>query len=195
MKCILFAAALLSSSMAATLAVKGPLTEKSAYHLHEVFVQNSGARLDSSPYKQYNVTLGYISNVDSQDADQLTKVINGWLEANREKIRGMKFRVDQAESDSKRVMITGEHMTNEFYCLRDGLRTAVEAAKVPSGRHYTLALNGKGIFVPSIYVGDIAGFTPKRVTQTINRRIEQSHIIHNDPYFEVEVDNLRLYQN
>ncbi|MBW8308467.1 MAG: hypothetical protein K0M45_02310 [Candidatus Paracaedibacteraceae bacterium] len=195
MKSILFAATLLSSSMAATLAVKGPLTEKSAYHLHEVFVQNSGAKLEGAPYTQYNVTLGYITNVDPQDSDQLTKVINRWLEGNRDKVRGMKFRADRAESDAKRVMIAGEHITNEFYCLRDGLRTAVEAAKVPSGRHYTLALNSRGIFVPSIYIGDITGFKPQQVTRTINRRIEQSNIIHNDPYFEVEVDNLKLSQN
>ncbi len=195
MKYILFAATLLSSSMAATLAIKGPLTEKSAYDLHEVFVQNSGTKLEGTPYKEYNVTLGYIENVDPRDADKLAKVVNEWLASNRDKIRGMKFRVDKAESVTKRVMITGEHITNEFYCLRDGLRATVEAAKVPSGRHYTLALNSKGIFVPSVYVGDISGFTPKRVTQTINRRIEQSHIIHKDSYFEVEVDNLSLYQN
>lgn len=185
---------MMSASMAATLVVKGPLTEKSAYHLHEVFVQNSGAKLDAAPYKQYDVALGYINNVDSQDIDYMGKVVNQWLGSNRGKIRGMRFRIDRAETDSKRVMITGEHITNEFYALREGLRCAVESATPPSGRRYKLALNCKGIFVPSIYVGNISGFPPKRVAKTINRRIEQSHIIHKDSYFEVEVDNLRLYQ-
>lgn len=195
MKAILFATALLSSSMAATLTLKGPLTEKSAYHLHEAFVQSSGAYLGNAPYQGYNMTLGDIRDVDAKDVAELTKVINNWLQENVNAIRGMKFNVGKAETDSKHVIIKGEYMTSDFYLLRDGLRQAIESAKVPSGREYTLWSNCHGIFVPSIYVGDIKGFTPKQVIHRINRRIQQSQIIHKDPYFEIEVGNLKLYQN
>jgi hypothetical protein len=192
----LIAAVLLgySSSMATTLTIKGPLTEQSAYHMHEVFVQNSGAKLDRVPYTGYTVSLGYVENVAEKDAEHMATVVDKWLQAHGQQIRGLKFRVDRAETDSKRVMITGEHLTNDFFRLRDGLRQAVESANPPSGRHYTLVLNQQGIFVPSVYVGDIQGFPPRKVVKTINRRIEQSHIIHKCSYFEVEVDGLRLYR-
>lgn len=194
MRIILVAATLVSSAMASTLVVKGPLTEKTAYHLLEAFVQDSGANLDAVPYKGYNVTLGYVKDVAPQDTDYMSIVINKWLQDHADQIRGMNFRVDRAESDSKKLMITGEHITNDFYKLRYSLQSAVSSATPPSGRRYALALNHKGIFVPSIYVGDIEGKTAKQVVRTINRRIEQSHIIHKDHYFEIDVNNLRLYQ-
>lgn len=60
--------------MAATLAIKGPLTEKSAYNMHERFVQNSGAKLDKNSYKDYTVTLGFISKIDDKDAAYMEDV-------------------------------------------------------------------------------------------------------------------------
>ncbi|WP_010302294.1 hypothetical protein [Candidatus Odyssella thessalonicensis] len=194
MKIILAAASILSSTMAATLAIKGPLTEKSSYHLHEAFVQNSGAKVNGTPYQGYEVALGYISNVAPQDIDYMTKFINGWLQQQAQKTRLVKFSIDRAEANARQVVITGDYMTNDFYQLRYKLQDALKSATPPSGRRYTLDLNNNGVAVPSIYVGEISGFTPNQVKRRINRRIEQSHIIHNDPYFEVEMNNLQVHQ-
>lgn len=194
MRFVFFAAALVSSSMAATLAIKGPLTEKSAYNMHERFVQNSGAKLDKNSYKDYTVTLGFISKIDDKDAAYMEDVMRKWLTANGKQISGTQFSVGKCEVVNNKVMINGDYVYNKFYNLRDSLGGVIESATPPSGKKYNLATNCMGVFTPSVYVGDIKGFTAKQVTRRVNRRIEQSNIIHNDPYFEVDVESLKIYR-
>ncbi len=195
MRFVFLSAILMSSSMAATLAVKGALTEKSAYNMHERFVQNSGAKLDQHPYKNYTVELGSISNIDDKDAPYMADVMTKWLAANGQNIRGVKFDIARCEVlKGKKVMMVGDYIYNDMYNLRDSLSEAIESSTPPSGKKYRLSTNCKGNFSPSVYVGDIKGFTPKQVTRRVNRRISQSEIIHAQPYFEVEVDSLRVYR-
>ena len=194
MRFVFLSAALISTSMAATLAIKGPLTEKSAYNMHERFVQNSGAKLDQHPYKNYTVELGSVSNIDDKDVAYMSDVMTKWLKANGTNLRGGKFDIARCEViGGKKVMMVGDYIYNDMFSLRDSLTDAIESATPPSGKKYSLSTNCKGNFVPSVYVGDIKGFTPKDVARRINRRINQSEIIHDQPYFEVEVDSLRAY--
>lgn len=194
MRFVFLSAALLSSSMAATLAIKGPLTEVSAYNIHERFVQNSGAKLDQHPYKDYTVELGSISQIDDKDVAYMTDVMNKWVLANGKNLRGVKFDIARCEIlGGKKVMLVGDYVYNDIFNLRDSLSEAIESSAPPSGKRYSLRTNCKGNFSPSVYVGDIKGFTPKQVVRRVNRRINHSEIIHDQPYFEVEVDSLRVY--
>lgn len=189
MKFVVCCAALLSSSMAATFVVTGDLTEKSAYHMHEAFIQNSGAKVDAVPYTKYKLVLGTIKNVESKDIHFIAETINAWLRNHAKNVHGLKVLLNHAESDGQKVIIRANYATSTLAVAYDGLYQTIDCpscAKAPSGKSYHFDS------APYVYVGDIKGFSPKKVLRSINRRLTQSGIIHKDKYFEVDVNSLKI---
>lgn len=181
------------SDQSDTIVVTGQVSEKTAFEMQFTFVQNSGAKLNNFPYQSYQVPFAKVKGVAPEDRATLTSAIQNWLKARKIGEKPMTFYISHSEVSGKYLYMVGEHQSNQAYFIRQEIQKCLEATKTPSGRRYCVYTNKRGIYVPAIVVGELAGARPSNITHLINnRRIMQDGLIYNDPVFTVQIDSISV---
>lgn len=181
------------ADQSSTLVVQGKISEKSAFEMQFTYVSNSGAKINDYPYQGYQVPFAKIKNVAPEDREPLKAAINNWLKARKIGEKPMVFYISHSEVSGKYVYMVGEHQSNQAYAIRKEVEQCLAETKLPSGRHYNVYLNKKGIYVPGIRVGELGGACPKAITYLINdMRITQDSLIYNNPMFTVTVESISV---
>lgn len=175
-----------------TIRVVGKLTEKSAFELQAVFVQNSGAKLTNYDYHDYKVILAIIPNVAPGDVERVKADLRKVIASSKIASKCFDFYISRAEIEGCLLHIVGEHTNNPAYYFRQEVEKSLQAVKAPCGKPYSIAYNCRYIYVPSIVVGEVVGVKPKQITYWINKRIEQDSLIYNNPAFAVQIQSVSV---
>lgn len=181
------------SDASGTIVVQGKVSEKSAFEMQFTYISNSGAKINDYPYQSYQIPFAKIKNVAPEDREPLKAAISNWLKARKIGEKPMVFYISHSEVSGKYVYMVGEHQSNQAYAIRKEVEQCLAETTLPSGRHYNVYLNKKGIYVPGILVGELGGACPKAITYLINdMRITQDSLIYNNPMFTVTVDSIAV---
>lgn len=173
-----------------TIRVVGKVSEKSAFELQAVFVQNSGAKLTNYDYHDYKVILAQIPNVAPADVEIVKANLRSLIAANKIAMKPFDFYFFGAEVEGSQVLIVGEHTTSPAYNLSQEMEESLQTLKTSSQTPYSISYNYQGVDLPSIIVGDVVGVKPHQVTYLINKRIEQDDLIYDNSAFSVQIDSI-----
>lgn len=182
----------LTPALAATLTVKLSVSPSTAEHLATALVDNCWADTTNYPSTNYQIIVGEVANVATEDMPALKAAAEAWIQSHKAELTDVKLAITDAETDQTKVYVRGHYIMNQFFKLRDSLQTALSCAPTTTGTRHVLATNHKGRFAAHIPVAEVTKEYSKRAHKAVHliaTRIRQNDVIYPNSHFEISLTN------